>query len=138
MNSLLKTAIIAFLLGVAAYFFVIKPAKAFAADIDLPRIDGTVIIPTETTPLFMEVDIDADPATCDTMADSLNTHFRDREAQMAEILGLTDYQLKTEIVCKHRFGSAPPTVVDYSVCEYVVGPTTTYEDVVAACPILQE
>lgn len=116
---------------------ILMVGPTFAATIDVPRVDGVVMIPNLAGFYRMEVDINAPAATCDTIAGGMNDRWRAMELQAATLLGYgTEYQVKTNVICSHRAVTVPAIIIDEAVCDITLTETSTVAEIEAACPIL--
>lgn len=118
--------------------FLLFATTAQAATIDVPRIDGIAVLPTATGELVMEIDLEVSPAICEAKAAEWNAGWQENERSKAVTLNKADYALKTNIFCNHRYVTVPDASVSTEACSATISDTTTYEEIVALCPQLQQ
>lgn len=115
-----------------------QSATVQAAQIDVPRIVGIAVVPTSTGELVMPIDLEASAATCVAKAAEWTAGWQENESNHAATLNKTDYALKTNLVCNHRWVTVPDTSVRTGPCSETISDTMTFEEVFELCPILQQ
>lgn len=107
---------------------------------DVPAIKGEAWIHSQNGQRHrLPFDIFAPAAACDAIAADLDARYKANELAAAIAQGhAADYPVQTAIFCRHRSVEVPVIVVSEAVCDITATDITTYDEIVAACPILQQ